>query len=386
MSKVGYIKFYRKSLDNPLFKTKEPLTHREAWENILLTVNYKDEKVNIGKKEFLCKKGQSLKSIRTWAEEFNWSTKKTFGFLNKLKDLDMIKVESLGFTSRLTVVNYQKYQSSEVTEEVTDKVTEEVKDKVTEEVTDETQLKDSKSNQYNDNEINGKQERKQERKQSGKQERKQLRYPNKEYKEYKEVKEEKNINTTRRFPKNEFSEQSDNFKNSEKSNSLDTLETKKEKEKKVARKKEKDILIADIVSGKVEYPAKTKENRYKNFAITLWKLLEPHHKERIFFKTASLEKWAHDSKVLARKGLDLYKVHEIVEWALLFDPSSIPFMQSPNYLITKNFKNISILESKKELFDQGKGSKEAQMLREEKLRENVRQSRKKFRKEDYLEI
>ena len=66
----GYIKLHRKIKDNWLFKNPE---YFKAWIDMILTANYNDGKVVIGQTIFICKRGQSLLSIKSWANKWNWS-------------------------------------------------------------------------------------------------------------------------------------------------------------------------------------------------------------------------------------------------------------------------------------------------------------------------
>jgi len=165
MSKVGYIKFYRRSLDHWLNKNNEPLSIWGAWLYITLTVNYKEEVVELNNEIVLCGRGQSLKSYKSWAEDFNWTASKVRRFFKALENDGMLRVENLSFTTRITVLNFNEHQAYQPIHQPT---------------------------------------------------------PNKEYKE-------------------------------EKNNSLDTLKTKKEKENPPTTK-EKEILIAHIISWKIPEP------------------------------------------------------------------------------------------------------------------------------------
>lgn len=115
----GWIKIHRSVLDHWLYKTKKPKTRREAWEDILMLVNYEKAQALIRGQLYECDRGQSLYSLDTWAEKFNWTKQMVRTFFDLLQREEMIKLEGLQYTTRLTVCNYDKYQSSATHEQHT---------------------------------------------------------------------------------------------------------------------------------------------------------------------------------------------------------------------------------------------------------------------------
>lgn len=112
----GWIKLHRSCLDHWLYTEYRPLTRREAWETILFTVNYEPSKCLIRGQLYDCGRGQSLLSLQSWAEKFVWSVKQVRTFFSLLEKDEMIKVEGLQYTTRLTVCNYDSYQDKGQTE------------------------------------------------------------------------------------------------------------------------------------------------------------------------------------------------------------------------------------------------------------------------------
>jgi len=110
MDSTGYIKLHRKAYDNFLYNENRPATRREAWEDILITVNYIDSKCLIGSELIECKRGQSLLSLDSWGRMFKWDKSKVRRFLNLLQSHSMVGIENLTKTTRLTVCNYELYQ------------------------------------------------------------------------------------------------------------------------------------------------------------------------------------------------------------------------------------------------------------------------------------
>lgn len=92
--------------DNPLYF--------RAWIFMLMTANYKDGKLLLGSKVYKIKRGQASLSIRSWANEFNMSTKAVDTFFNLLVEDGMIKRQKIGSgkqsTTLITIENYNNYQ------------------------------------------------------------------------------------------------------------------------------------------------------------------------------------------------------------------------------------------------------------------------------------
>lgn len=106
----GWIKLHRKSLSNFLYTESRPHTRREAWEDMLLLVNHSDDIMLIGNTTIDCKRGQSVRSLDSWAKYFNWSKSKVNRFFLLLQKCSMIRLENVQKTTRLTICNYEIYQ------------------------------------------------------------------------------------------------------------------------------------------------------------------------------------------------------------------------------------------------------------------------------------
>ncbi len=104
-------------MEHWLYNGNEPFTKREAWIHLLLCVNHKDNEVPIGNKVYVCKRGQSIRSLKTYAKDFNWTKSKVNRFFELLKNQNMIEIEGLPKTTRLTICNYDTYQGHRNTDE-----------------------------------------------------------------------------------------------------------------------------------------------------------------------------------------------------------------------------------------------------------------------------
>ncbi|KKL76394.1 hypothetical protein LCGC14_2045310 [marine sediment metagenome] len=122
--KDGYIKLWRQIQGNELWTEKRPKTKAEAWIDIIMEAQHSHEpqKVMIGMIVLECHRGQSLNSLDTWALRWGWSKSKVWRFMKFLQKQGMIETKSAmpksetltetltkDLTTRLTVVNYEKY-------------------------------------------------------------------------------------------------------------------------------------------------------------------------------------------------------------------------------------------------------------------------------------
>lgn len=135
--KRGYLALYRKIQDHPFYKERREFSKYEAWIDMLMEVRHKEEpqRVSLGMKIFTCNYGESLKSLRTWAIKWHWSPTKVKRFFKLLSEMNQIVTKSEAVTTRITILNYSKYdpkcnanktgakqeRNSNETEAVTDK-------------------------------------------------------------------------------------------------------------------------------------------------------------------------------------------------------------------------------------------------------------------------
>lgn len=80
---------------------------------MLLEANRKKQNILIEGELLECDRGQKIYSIKTWAEKFgkNWTTQKVRHFFSLLENDFMIERKGLRKTTRLTIINYDAYQT-----------------------------------------------------------------------------------------------------------------------------------------------------------------------------------------------------------------------------------------------------------------------------------
>lgn len=116
MEHQGWISLHRKIQDNILWKDGRVFSRAEAWIDILMEVQHdkKKSKTMIGNVIIECGRGQSIKSISTWADRWKWSRSAIQRYFVFLKRHTMITTENLTKTIRITVCNYDTYQNKRI--------------------------------------------------------------------------------------------------------------------------------------------------------------------------------------------------------------------------------------------------------------------------------
>ena len=113
----GWIKIHRCITDHWIYTEKRSFSKFEAWLDILVTVNFADADVIIKGKIYKVKRGQSILSMDSWANRWNWNKSKVRRFFALLEKDKMIVVKSDNKTTQLTVCNYESYQEKRHTDE-----------------------------------------------------------------------------------------------------------------------------------------------------------------------------------------------------------------------------------------------------------------------------
>ena len=106
----GWIKIHRTITNHWLYTEKRTFSKFEAWHDILLMVNFTNAKAMIKGKLYDVKRGQSIMSLDSWGNRWNWDKSKVRRFMNALQKDNMIVLQSDNITTRLTVCKYETYQ------------------------------------------------------------------------------------------------------------------------------------------------------------------------------------------------------------------------------------------------------------------------------------
>lgn len=105
----GWAAIHRRICDNWIW-TDKPFSKGQAWIDMLLMVNWKEERVVIGNTVYTCARGESLRSLDTWAHRWGWSKSAVRRFFRTLESDNMIRTKNETQTTRVTICNYESYQ------------------------------------------------------------------------------------------------------------------------------------------------------------------------------------------------------------------------------------------------------------------------------------
>jgi len=108
----GWIKLYRKIIDNPLYFS-EPFTRSQAWIDLLLLANHKPNfffkrgiKIEVGI-------GQIGYDLETLAKRWQWSRGKVERFISILESENTIVRQKNNVSTLISIVNYEQYQTDD---------------------------------------------------------------------------------------------------------------------------------------------------------------------------------------------------------------------------------------------------------------------------------
>lgn len=111
MDKSGFVLLWRKFQDHEFWKEQREFSRWEAWEDLFVSANHEDKPMIIKNQIIECRRGQTARSLTTWASRWGWGIKKVRLFLDLCQRLSMIKLENVTFTTRITICNYEVYQN-----------------------------------------------------------------------------------------------------------------------------------------------------------------------------------------------------------------------------------------------------------------------------------
>ena len=104
----GWIKIDRSIVKHWLWD--DPIKF-QWWIDILINTNYEDSKVNIGNLLIECKRGQCIMSLQTWAKRWKTTKDRARNFILLLEKDGILTHENVLKSTRITVCNYDSYQS-----------------------------------------------------------------------------------------------------------------------------------------------------------------------------------------------------------------------------------------------------------------------------------
>ena len=143
----GWIKMFRSLQDNILWQEK-PFSRGQAWVDLLLSVNHKDNMILIDGRPKKIKSGQFWTSRDKLAKRWGWSKSKVNRFLVLLTDTHMVSVSGTPSGTLLTIENWAKFQDARTTKRNTDESTLDTSD----ESTGESQTRMKKNDNKNEKE------------------------------------------------------------------------------------------------------------------------------------------------------------------------------------------------------------------------------------------
>ena len=107
----GWISIHRALRGHWLWTENRKFSRAEAWIDLLMTVNHEKAKVSIKGRVFTVERGESLASYGTFSDRWGWSISAVKRFLEALQKQHMIRSKSETVSTRISICNYDIYQS-----------------------------------------------------------------------------------------------------------------------------------------------------------------------------------------------------------------------------------------------------------------------------------
>ncbi|MDD2380255.1 MAG: hypothetical protein PHV35_01010 [Mariniphaga sp.] len=115
----GWIKLYRKIFDNPMYFS-EPFTRMQAWIDLLLLANHSGQYFYVRGNRIDVKRGEVAHSMQSLAQRWKWSRGKVLRYISQLENSQMIVQQKSPVITKLSICNYNAYQSDGTTDSTTD--------------------------------------------------------------------------------------------------------------------------------------------------------------------------------------------------------------------------------------------------------------------------
>tara|TARA_R110000751_G_scaffold76140_1_gene153183 strand:+ start:2953 stop:3612 length:660 start_codon:yes stop_codon:yes gene_type:complete len=103
----GWIKIDRRISEHWIYNDSWKFRN---WIDLILMVNHRDNKIEIDGTLFMCKRGETLRSIQTLSTRWRCSKSKVRRFLQLLQKDSMIELKNEIKTTRITICKYDTYQ------------------------------------------------------------------------------------------------------------------------------------------------------------------------------------------------------------------------------------------------------------------------------------
>lgn len=137
----GWISLHRRIRDHWIYLETRKFSKFEAWLDLLMSANHKDNRFVLGNELVDVKRGQFITSIRQLGEKWSWSNTKVIHYLNLLQRDGMIKAKKDTKKTVITVVKYDFFNSKS-------------KIKKTEKIYENSDLRTHKHTNNNENKVN----------------------------------------------------------------------------------------------------------------------------------------------------------------------------------------------------------------------------------------
>ena len=137
---MGFIKLDRDIESHWLWSDK-PFSKGQAWIDLLLLAQYKDNEVFVKGKLVSRKRGEVHISYAALADRWGWSRDKVRRFIALLEKEKMATSNATTHNTTVTIENYSIYQDTCATSKTTDNTTDNTTGNTTDNTTDDTQLK-----------------------------------------------------------------------------------------------------------------------------------------------------------------------------------------------------------------------------------------------------
>lgn len=109
----GFIQLHRRIQDHWLYQEKRTFSKFEAWIDMLMMANHKDNKFLLGNELVEVKRGEFITSELKLMDRWKWGKSKTRNFLSLLENDEMIVKKSDRKKTTITICNYSLYHDKE---------------------------------------------------------------------------------------------------------------------------------------------------------------------------------------------------------------------------------------------------------------------------------